>query len=197
MNGERVMTSEITDAKVLRRAFGAFATGVTVVTVGGSVAHGMTANSFTSVSLDPPLVLVCVDREAVMHANLSAAGCFGVSVLAADQEDVARYFANRRRPLGMAQFESVAWHAGQLTAAPLIDGAAAHFECGLWQAYDGGDHTIFLGQVLSLDRRPDADVLVFHNGAFHQTSSAGITPNGPAAASLPNGRQPAVPRQER
>lgn len=195
MRGECAMNGEGTDATALRRAFGAFATGVTVVTVGGSMAHGMTANSFTSVSLDPPLVLVCVGREAVMHTNLSAAGCFGVSVLAADQQDIARHFANRRRPLGMAQFEPVAWRAGPRTGAPLIGGAVAHFECGLWQAYDGGDHTIFLGKVLSLDRQPDAEVLVFHNGAFCQTSTAGATPNG--AAGHPNGSVPAARGQVR
>ena len=165
MNGSTT-ASGVTDAKVLRRAFGTFATGVTVVTVGGSVAHGMTANSFTSVSLDPPLALVCVDRDAVMHANLTAAGCFGVSILAADQEEVARHFANRWRPLGMAQFEPVPWEPGRLTGAPLIGGAVTHFECELWRAYGGGDHTIFLGKVISLDRHSGDDVLVFINGRF-------------------------------
>ncbi|GAA4147953.1 flavin reductase family protein [Phytohabitans flavus] len=159
-------SGEVTDTKVLRRAFGTFATGVTVVTVGGSVAHGMTANSFTSVSLDPPLASVCVDQDAIMHTNLTAAGSFGVSILAADQEDVARHFANRWRPLGMAQFEQVSWEPGRLTGAPLIAGAVTHFECELWRSYGGGDHTIFLGKVVSLYRCSDDDVLVFINGRF-------------------------------
>ena len=165
MNGSRT-AGGVTDPKVLRRAFGTFATGVTIVTVGGSVAHGMTANSFASVSLDPPLALVCVDKDAIMHTNLTAAGCFGVSILAADQEEIARHFANRWRPLGIAQFEPVSWEPGRLTGAPLIAGAVTHFECELWRAYGGGDHTIFLGKVVSLDRRSDDEVLVFINGRF-------------------------------
>src|SRR5439155_26897640 len=126
--------------------------GVTVVTVGGAVPHGMTANSFASVSLDPPLVLVCVDRGAVMHESLSANHCFGVSVLGAGQERVARHFADRWRPAGLAQFDGVDWVPGRLTGTPLMAGAVARFECAMWRSYDGGDHTIFLGRGLSLDR---------------------------------------------
>lgn len=164
------MNGNVTDPALLRRGFGAFATGVTVVTVGGSVTHGMTTNSFTSVSLDPPLLLVCVDREALMHAKLAAAGSFGVSVLAADQEDVARHFANQWRPEGIVQFEPFEWRPGRLTGAPLLGGAVAHFECTVWQTYDGGDHTIFVGRVLSLDRRADEKVLMFIGGGFRSTS---------------------------
>ncbi len=168
MNVVSKPSSEMADAKLLRRAFGAFATGVTVVTVGGSSPHGMTANSFTSVSLDPPLVLVCVDREAVMHGHLIEAGCFGVSVLAGHQEKVARHFADRRRPEGAAQFDPVAWLPGPLTGAPLITGAIAHFECELWRSYDGGDHTIFLGSLLFLDRQADEEGLLFFHGRFRE-----------------------------
>jgi flavin reductase (DIM6/NTAB) family NADH-FMN oxidoreductase RutF len=162
------MTSEVSDKTHLREAFGAFATGVTVVTAGGGQPHGMTANSFTAVSLDPPLLLVCIERDAVMHAVLSDTGVFGVSVLAADQEEVARYFANRRRPLGAAEFEPVEWQPGELTGTPMIAGALAHFECAVWRSYDGGDHTIFLGTLLSLDRRTGDDALLFACGKFCQ-----------------------------
>lgn len=174
------MTGEVVDVTALRRAYGTFATGVTVVTVGGGTAHGMTANSFTSVSLEPPLVLVCVERGAVMHTSLSVARCFGVSILGADQEGVARHFANRHRPLGLAQFELVTWRPGRLTGVPLIEGAVAHFECGVWRTYDGGDHTIFLGKVLSLDRRLDEDVLVFHRGTFSRSGARAAIPEGVA-----------------
>lgn len=163
-------SDEVADTKLLRRAFGAFATGVTVVTVGGANLHGMTANSFTSVSLDPPLLLVCVDREAVMHDSLIATRTFGVSVLAADQEEVARHFANRWRPLGAAQFDAVDWAPGRFTGAPLIKGALASFECGLWRAYDGGDHTIFVGSLLSVDQRQVGDAVLFHYGRLLQIS---------------------------
>lgn len=160
--------TEWVDTTALRRTFGAFATGVTVVTVGGRDPHGMTANSFTTVSLRPPLVLVCVDRSALMHDYLTEAGAFAISVLAAHQEDVARYFADRRRPLGAAQFDRVGWLPGEFSGAPLITGALAHFECTLWRAYDGGDHSIFLGGLLAADRRVGEDALLFLSGRFRQ-----------------------------
>ncbi len=168
MNVAPEPSHQVADPKVLRRAFGAFATGVIVVTTGGDTPHGMTANSFTSVSLDPPLVLVCIDRSAIMHESLGATGCFGVSVLAAHQEPVARHFANRWRALGAAQFDAVGWLPGRLTGAPLIDGALARFECELWRSYDGGDHTIFIGRLLSLDRHADGEALLFFHGQFRQ-----------------------------
>jgi flavin reductase (DIM6/NTAB) family NADH-FMN oxidoreductase RutF len=166
-NGGAALSNVGVDVNVLRPAFAAFATGITVVTTGGASPHGMTANSFTSVSLDPPLVLVCVDRDAVMHRTLVAGGAFGVSVLAAHQESVARLFADRSRPLGRAQFDGVGWTPGRRTGAPMIDGALAHFECELWQRFAGGDHTIFVGRLLSLARRP-GDALVFFHGRFRQ-----------------------------
>jgi len=158
----------VVDSQLLRRTLGAFATGVTVVTVGGANPHGMTANSFTAVSLDPPLVLICVGRDAVMHGLLLRSETFGVSVLASHQEAAARHFADRRRPLGRAQFDAVNWLPGELSGAPLLAEAAAQLECAVWRTYDGGDHTIFLGRLLSLDRRPDAEVLLFLNGRFEQ-----------------------------
>lgn len=160
--------TEVTDSRLLRRAFGAFATGVTVVTIGGPAPHGMTANAFTSLSLDPPLLLICIDRDAIMHRSLATARSFGVSVLAAHQEAIARYFADRWRPLGQAQFDRVEWLPGPLTSAPLIDGALAHFECDLWRTYDGGDHTIFIGKLLTLDRQIGQDALLFFSGQFRQ-----------------------------
>ncbi|MBA9007779.1 MULTISPECIES: flavin reductase family protein [Thermomonospora] len=158
------------DAKVLRRAFGTFATGVTVVTVGGRSPHGMTANSFTAVSLEPPLALVCIDRTAVMHRKLDI-GFFGVSVLAASQERVARHFADLRRPLGAAQFDGIAWRPGRLTGVPLISDALTHLEFELWRACDGGDHTIFIGRLLSLEQFDDPDALLFFRGRFHRLKS--------------------------
>jgi flavin reductase (DIM6/NTAB) family NADH-FMN oxidoreductase RutF len=171
MSLDRIQPLELADPTVLRRAFGAFATGVTVVTVGGGSPHGMTANSFASVSLDPPLLLVCVDRGAAMHQIMSDRGSFGVSVLAADQEPVARHFANRWRPLGSAQFDSVDWRPGRFTDTPLIDGALVRFECELWRTYDGGDHTIFLGNLLSVERSDEQEAaLLFLHGRFQRTA---------------------------
>ena len=157
---------DVTDRAALRRGFAAFATGVTVVTVGGEHMHGMTANAFASVSLDPPLVLVCVDRDALMHSRLPAAGGFGISVLAAHQQPIARHFASRLRPLGPGQFDSTDWTPGPKTGAPLIAGALATFECELWSSSDGGDHTIYVGEVVYMDRDSTREALLFFDGAF-------------------------------
>lgn len=169
MDVQRTPSCDIGDTKWMRRILGTFATGVTVVTVGGDNPHGMTANSFTAVSLEPPLVLVCVERQAIMHTSLQDSGAFAISVLAGHQERVARHFADRRRPLGKEQFDAVEWLPGPLTGAPLITGALAHFECEVWRAYDGGDHTIFLGNLLSLARDEGDDALLFVHGTFRQT----------------------------
>jgi flavin reductase len=154
--------------KALRHHLAAFATGVSVITVGGRDPHGMTANALTSVSLDPPMLLVCIGHQAIMHDALVSAGLFGISVLGSQQEHIARYFANSSRPLGHTQFEYVDWTCGDHTGAPLITGALAQFECAVSRRYEGGDHTIFLGNLLSVERQPDAEALVFLNGGFHR-----------------------------
>lgn len=166
--------AQVLDRVLLRRAFGTFATGVTVVTTGGAEPHAMTANSFTSVSLEPPLVLLSVDRRALMHHRLPAARRFAVSVLAAHQEGIARHFADPTRMRGVAEFDRVAWQPGRLTGVPLIAGALARFECELWRTYDGGDHSIFVGLLLSVDWRGDDEALLFLNGKFRQVLPAPI-----------------------
>ncbi|MCI0383196.1 flavin reductase family protein [Streptomyces sp. CNQ085] len=165
------------DPARLRRTFGAFATGVTVVTVGGDAPRGMTANSFTSVSLAPPLVLVCVGKDAVMHRTLAHSRTFSVSVLGAGQEDVARHFADRSRPMGAGQFEAFGRLEGLACDAPLVPGAAAYFECEKWREYDGGDHTIYLGEVLREEDLPDRGALLFHRGCLR-----GLATRAPEAA---------------
>jgi flavin reductase len=163
---------DMADTKVLRQILGTFATGVTVVTTGGPTPHGMTANAFTSVSLDPPLVLICVGQGAVMHGKLSG-GSFGVSVLASGQETIARHFANLDRPIGAAQFDGIGCNPGRLTGVPLIRDALARLECEIWERYEGGDHTIFIGRLLSVDRSaetPDG-ALLFYRGRFRRLES--------------------------
>jgi flavin reductase (DIM6/NTAB) family NADH-FMN oxidoreductase RutF len=163
---------DMANTKLLRQILGMFATGVTVVTTGGQVPHAMTANAFTSVSLDPPLVLICVGQGAVMHSKLNI-GSFGVSVLAADQEAVARHFANLSRPIGADQFDGIACEPGRLTGVPLIGDALARLECELWERYDGGDHTIFIGRLLSVDRPAETrdGALLFYRGRFRRLES--------------------------
>ncbi|MEU8775842.1 flavin reductase family protein [Streptomyces sp. NPDC048606] len=157
---------DLDDRRQLRGAFGTFATGVTIVTVGGDVPRGMTANSFTSVSLDPPLLLVCVDKDADMHRSLERSATFGVSILGDGQEAVARHFADHSRPVGAGQFDTVDCRPGRACDAPLITGATAHFECEKWRAHDAGDHTIFLGRLLTASRTAGTGALLFHEGRF-------------------------------
>jgi len=155
------------DPLQFRDAVGRFPTGVSVVTVRvGSRHHGMTANSFTSVSLHPVLVLICVERTARLHDMLLAAGEWGVSVLAADQEDVSRLFADPGRPSGEA-LRSVRHHYGPLTGAALLKDALVTFECRTVAEHDGGDHTVLLGEVLDLNvLRPDDGPLVYYRGEY-------------------------------
>jgi flavin reductase (DIM6/NTAB) family NADH-FMN oxidoreductase RutF len=127
----------------------------------------MTANAFSSVSLEPPLVLCCVAKTARMHAAITARRQFAVSVLGADQDQLARYFADRSRPDGAAQFDAVPWVPGPITGTPLLAGALAWLECDLTDAYEGGDHSIFLGRVLGSRRSRGRPALIFHEGRFH------------------------------
>jgi flavin reductase (DIM6/NTAB) family NADH-FMN oxidoreductase RutF len=157
-------------SREFRDSVGMFTTGITVVTARSErFGHGMTANAFASVSLDPPLVLVCVVKDAMMHKVLDEVGRFAVSVLAGDQEDLARYFSDSGRPTGMAQFLPVGWRPGPVTGAPLLEGALAWLECDVEAAYDGGDHSVFLGRVRWVDRAADAgDPLLYFGGDYRR-----------------------------
>jgi flavin reductase (DIM6/NTAB) family NADH-FMN oxidoreductase RutF len=155
------------DVQRYRDAVGRFPTGVTVITAHwDGLHHGMTANSFTSVSLTPVLVLACVDRAARLHDLVLAAGQWGVSVLAADAEEVSARFASRGRAIGEALTE-VPHRFGPHTGAALLDGALATFECRTVAAYPGGDHTILLGEVLDVAvPRPAGSPLVYYRGRY-------------------------------
>jgi flavin reductase len=153
----------------LRSVLGRFATGVTVVAAGREMPCGMTANAFTSVSLDPPLVLVCVDRSAAIYKTVLAAGSFTISMLSVSQEHVARHFANHSRPRGAEEFGAFGWDPGPRTGAPILHGAVAWLECELTTSHEGGDHEIFIGSVLASGSGPsEDDALVFYGGNFHQ-----------------------------
>lgn len=131
----------------MRRLRSHFASGVTVVTF--RVAEGLrgvTVASFATVSLAPPLVLACIDRELESEALLTAAGAFGVSILSDRQELLSERFA-ARAPLVDAAFSGVPYFTGR-TGSPLLEGAVAWFDCALRAKHDGGDHTIFLGDVV-------------------------------------------------
>ena len=157
------------DARHLRDAFGCFTTGVTVVTTrrpdGAPV--GFTANSFASVSLDPPLALVCVDLAANSLAALDEAGVFVVNVLHAGQQDLARRFTRKDGDrFATTPFET--WETG----APVLDGCMANFECETHSAFDAGDHRVFIGRIVKVRMDPDHEPLVFLRGGY-----CGVTPD--------------------
>lgn len=156
------------DSDSLRGVFGLFATGITVVTAGRARPHGMTANSFTSVSLDPPMVLVCVRRDAVMHQAMLDSGSFTVSVLSGQQEHVARYFASSTRPRGVGEFDVVDSAPGVHTGVPILANSLAWLECRLAEVHAGGDHSIFVGGVLDVGRGTASEALLFYGGGFHR-----------------------------
>lgn len=147
-----------------REALGMFATGVTVVTARD--AHGkwvgLTANSFNSVSLTPPLVLWSLSRSAGAMAAFRAGSHYAVNILSADQQALAVQFASK----GRDRFACVAFTPGA-SGAPLLEGAAATFECFNRSRYDEGDHVIFVGEVERCHHRPGASPLLFHGGRFY------------------------------
>lgn len=154
------------DPVQFRRVMGTFATGVTVITMPTEAGvWGMTANSVTSLSLEPTLILVCIDKETRTHQHMLDSGVWAVNILAAEQETVARVYAmkdyNVERMMG-----DTPYHRG-VTGAPIIDGCLSYLDCRTWATYEGGDHTIFLGEVQDAavpggDSRP----LLFFRGRY-------------------------------
>lgn len=146
-----------------RAALGQFATGVTIVTAHAPDGRliGLTANSFNSVSLAPPLVLWSLSCQSSSMPGFQEAAHYAINVLAADQRLLAERFSRK----GIDRFEGVAWRAG-FTGAPVIDGAVAVFECRSRSQHTEGDHIIFVGEVAHCSRRVGAAPLVYHGGRF-------------------------------
>src|SRR5580658_3655348 len=149
-----------------RKAMGCFGTGVTILTLDleGEV-HGMTANAFASVSLDPPLVLVCVDRSASTHAHLHAKKRFGINVLCDDQRPISEYYARPSRTHEHAEAEAGARFDRTGHGTPMLRGALAYLECRLHSAQEAGDHTIFIAEVEDVVVR-EGQPLLFFRGKY-------------------------------
>ena len=156
------MSSTEIDPSQFRQLLGHFATGVTILTVATSDGRplGMTANSLASVSLDPPLISVCVDREADMHDAILQAPEFVVNVLAGDQETLARRFADEHED----RFDGIGYRLSP-EGLILLDGVLAHLECRRYAEYPGGDHTIVVGRLIGGDAR-DGRPLLFYRGGY-------------------------------
>lgn len=147
-----------------RDALGRFASGVTVITAySQEQPHGMTANAFVSVSLDPPLVLVSVDNRSHMHGILAGVGRYGVSVLSEDQEVLSNHFAGR--PVPGLDVRFIAYDG-----IPLLEGAVAHFVVQVIDAHPAGDHTLYIGRVEHFESRDDRPLL-FYAGRYRQLGS--------------------------
>jgi len=169
-----------------RQALRAFSTGVTVVTSSGDgEACGVTVNAFTSVSLNPQLILVCLSTASSVARVIERHGVFAVNVLSSDQEWIARRFASPSRPRGPASFDGVAHRLGS-TRAPILAGAACWLDCRLDDLHLAGDHLIAIGEVLDFDDDPHREPLVFHAGRYRLVRDReGIRLPAPLSGLLP------------
>lgn len=166
-NREIVWSPQSGTSRDLRHAFGRFATGITVITVQSSTGpYGMTVNSFSSVSLDPALILWSVDKASARCSTFREASHFAVNILNEDQASVALEFA--RNPHG---FDTLVWHRSE-SDLPLIDGCVANFQCEREAIHEGGDHLIVVGKVIEASAT-DALPLLFYRGEFDRTANDG------------------------
>jgi flavin reductase (DIM6/NTAB) family NADH-FMN oxidoreductase RutF len=150
------------EAAEFRRVLGHWVTGVSVVAAqrDDGLPCGLTANAFCSVSLEPPLVLVCVEKDANSHDCIARAGAFSVSVLPAEQERLARRFAEKDI---IEKFVGIAYHT-EITGAPVLDDALAWVDCRTWATHEAGDHTIYIGEVVAADARESTPLLYYRGG---------------------------------
>jgi flavin reductase (DIM6/NTAB) family NADH-FMN oxidoreductase RutF len=160
------------DVGAFRRAAGRLPTGIVVVSTSlNGVDHAMTVSAFTSVSLDPLLVLFCVEKIARFHDAVLAVGSWAVSVLDEESEKTARWLATRGRPLE-GQLDAQPHHPGPLTGAPIWSDALAAMECRTAAVHHGGDHSIVVGQVIGVSEpRPDGRPLLYYGGRYRRLSA--------------------------
>ena len=152
------------DSRAFRQAVGQFVTGVTVIAIDidGEI-RAMTANSFTSLSLEPPLVLFCLGKQTKAGQLVHTAPGFSVNILSEEQQDLSRYFAGVWKERTPPPFTFVAWHDG----APRLDGSSASLGCVTHAIHEGGDHWIVVGEVVAIHRPDEPPVpLVFHGGRY-------------------------------
>ncbi|MFI5866472.1 flavin reductase family protein [Streptomyces sp. NPDC051546] len=156
-----------TPARRFRRTAGRFPTGVTVVTtLDQGRPHGTTVNSFTTVSMDPCLVLVALGRSSRLHDKILASSAFTVSVLSETQEDDARWFADPARPAGADAFTGRPWRPAPHSGAPILLDGVAYFDCAVEEARRAGDHTLLVGRVETFGVLSDGPALTFADSAF-------------------------------
>jgi flavin reductase (DIM6/NTAB) family NADH-FMN oxidoreductase RutF len=152
----------------LRSVLGRFATGVSIVAARhGPLLAGMTANAIASISVDPPIMMASIAKRAETHQAIVGSHAFAVSVLADDQQPLAECFAQPTTAVKLTRFCDASWHEAE-TGSPIIDGAIAYFDCRLVEHHDGGDHTIFLGEIVAAGSRDDAEPLVWFGSHYRR-----------------------------
>ncbi len=156
----------------LRTLMGHFATGVTVVAARhGPFMAGMTANAIATISIDPPLLMARIARKSETHGAVLGSHAFSVSVLADDQQELAECFALPTTATKLKSFCGADWHEAE-TGSPILEGALAYFDCRLTERHDGGDHTIFLGEIVAAGYREDAAPLLWYGSQYRRLADA-------------------------
>ena len=151
------------DQAMFRTVLGHYPTGVVIVTADGDEGPaGLSIGSFTSLSLDPPLVLFCPAKTSTSWPRIEKVGRFCVNILADDQEDVSRTFAGK----GTDKFAAIGWKPSAVTKSPIINGALAWIDCDVERVEDGGDHVVVIGRVRALEVERQAKPLVFFRGGY-------------------------------
>lgn len=149
------------DPALFRSVLGRFASGITVVTTRDATGedHGMTVSAFCSLSLEPLLILVCVEQSTVLHGVLAEATQFVVNILSSEQESISRRFAEQIDD----RFEGIGYTRG-ITSGAILEGVLGVLECDIVARYPGGDHTIYLGQVIAATAHPGSPLLYYRGG---------------------------------
>ena len=152
----------------LRSMMGRFGTGVTVVAARhGPLLAGMTANGIASISIDPPLMMASIGQQSETHRAMVGSHAFAVSVLAEDQQSLAECFAQPTTASKLTRFCDAEWHEAE-TGSPILEGAIAYFDCRLTDRYPGGDHTIFVGEIVAAGYREDAAPLLWFGSRYRR-----------------------------
>ncbi len=155
----------------LRAMMARFATGVTVVAARhGPLLAGMTANAIASISIDPPLMMASINRSSETHAAILGSHSFGISVLSAEQRELADCFAQPTTAAKLRRFCDAAWHEAE-TGSPILDDAIAYFDCRLVDRHPGGDHTIFIGEIVAAGFEEGVQPLIWYGSRYRRLAA--------------------------
>jgi flavin reductase (DIM6/NTAB) family NADH-FMN oxidoreductase RutF len=168
--GASVEPLTVEQQRVLRAMMARFATGVTVVAARhGPLLAGMTANAIASISINPPLMMASIGQRSETHVAITGSHSFAVSVLAADQRHLAECFAQVTTAAKLQRFCEAPWHEGE-TGSPILDGAIAYFDCRLVAQHPGGDHSLFIGEIVGAGYDEGAEPLIWYGSRYRQLS---------------------------